>query len=84
MNETNTDITRGTRAVDAEHRRWLIGIGISVAFGTFGAVMAWLSYSARARPTPTPTPSVQVAKPGSGESDHPGWQPRQRKGTEHR
>jgi len=82
MNETNTDITRGTRAVDAEHRRWLIGIGISVAFGTFGAVMAWLSYSARTRPVSTP--SVQVAKPVSGNSEHRGWPPRQRKATEHR
>src|SRR6187402_3465276 len=69
MNETNTDTAQATRAVDAEHRRWLIGLAISIAFGTFGAVMAWLSYSARTRPTPTP--SVQVAKPVSGEFDHP-------------
>ena len=83
MDETNTDTTRATRAVD-EHRRWLIGLGISVAFGTFGAVMAWLSYSARTRPTPTSTPSVQVAKPVSGEPDHSGWPARHRKGSEHR
>jgi hypothetical protein len=84
MNETNTDTARATRAVDAEHRRWLIGLGISIAFGTFGAVMAWLSYSARTRPTPTSTPSVQVAKPVSGEPDHSGWPARHRKGSEHR
>ena len=69
MNETNTNTNTdvSTRRMDAEHRRWLIGLAISVAFGTFGAVMAWLSYSARARPT---SPSVvQVAKPASGESD---------------
>jgi len=81
MNETNTDTARATRAVDAEHRRWLIGLGVSVAFGTFGAVMAWLSYSARTRPMPMP--SVQVVKPVSGESNHPSW-PRQRKGSERR
>jgi len=84
MNETNTETDRATRAVQAEHRRWLIGIGISVAFGTFGAVMAWLSYSARTRPTQTQTPSGQVAKPVSGESAHPDWPTRHRKGTEHR
>lgn len=28
-------------------RRWLIGIGISIAFGLFGAVMALLSYADR-------------------------------------
>jgi hypothetical protein len=33
-------------ALDArDNRRWLIGVGISVAFGLFGVVMALLSYS---------------------------------------
>jgi hypothetical protein len=54
-------------AVDAEHRRWLIGLGISVSFGLFGAVMAWLSYSAKTRPL-APA-AVQVTAPTSGGAD---------------
>lgn len=27
------------------HRRWLIGIGITVVFGIFGAIMALLAYT---------------------------------------
>jgi len=54
-------------AVDAEHRRWLIGIGISITFGLFGAVMAWLSYSARTKPF-TPA-AVHVSAPPSGDAD---------------
>ncbi|MEO8904511.1 MAG: hypothetical protein ABI627_23585 [Polyangiaceae bacterium] len=47
-----------SRALDLEHRRWLIGIGISVVFGLFGAVMAWLSYTARTRAS---APAVAAA-----------------------
>jgi len=54
----------GEPAVDVEHRRWLIGLGISVSFGLFGAVMAWLSYSARTRPS-APA-AVQVSAPSNG------------------
>lgn len=39
---------------DLEHRRWLIGIGISVLFGLFGVVMALLNYSGRAKPATAP------------------------------
>jgi hypothetical protein len=31
-----------------DNRRWLIGVGISVAFGLFGVVMALLSYARHA------------------------------------
>jgi hypothetical protein len=80
MNETNTNADPSTRRMEAEHRRWLIGIAISVAFGTFGAVMAWLSYSARTRPT---APSaVQIARPASGESEPTSRH--RRKDSEHR
>jgi len=37
-----------------EHRRWLIGVGISLVFGLFGVVMALLSYSQRSSPTAAP------------------------------
>jgi hypothetical protein len=80
MNDPNNHASR-IRPVDAEQRRWLIGIGISVAFGTFGAVMAWLSYTARTRP-PAPT-RVQVTSSAGDESTHPGV-PRRRKTSEHR
>lgn len=66
------------RPTDAEHRRWLIGLSISIAFGTFGAVMAWLSYSARTRPPST----VQIVRPASGDSDPD--RARHRKGGERR
>ena len=41
-------------SADAAQRRWLIGIGITVAFGLFGAVMAILAYTSS---TNAPTPS---------------------------
>lgn len=67
MNDPDNNAARAARAHDAEHRRWLIGIGISIAFGTFGAVMALLSYRARSQP-PTPS-SVQAAKSVSEKAD---------------
>ena len=81
MNEPNSNTAQTRRTVDAEQRRWLIGIGISVVFGSFGAVMAWLSYTARSRP-PAPA-SVQAAKPESDELARPGGA-RRRKSAEHR
>lgn len=40
-------------------RRWLIGIGITLAFGIFGVVMSILSYSDRnASPAPLAAPTV--------------------------
>ena len=36
---------RGSALDARDNRRWLIGVGISVAFGLFGVVMALLSYS---------------------------------------
>ena len=57
----------GEPAVDVEHRRWLIGLAISVSFGLFGAVMAWLSYSARTRPV-SPA-AAQVGAPSNGGAD---------------
>ena len=39
------------------NRRWMIGIAVTLVFGTFGAVMALLSYMDRDRPAAT-EPSV--------------------------
>jgi hypothetical protein len=51
--------------VDArDNRRWLIGLGISVAFGLFGVVMALLSYAERLRPAVGPATNAP-AKRGS-------------------
>lgn len=66
------------RARHADQRRWLIGIGISVAFGLFGVVMALLSYSDRTKPGATPAaataapaipaaPDAPRAKHGQGK-----------------
>ncbi len=54
-------------------RRWLIGLGITVVFGIFGAVMALLAYtnSATAQrsggPAPTATPPAQTGSPAPDE-----------------
>ncbi len=46
-------------AADArDSRRWLIGVGISLAFGLFGVVMALLAYSERSN-----TSAPAAAKP---------------------
>jgi hypothetical protein len=37
-------------AAARDARRWLIGVGISLAFGLFGVVMALLSYIERTSP----------------------------------
>lgn len=56
--------------VDArDNRRWLIGVGISVAFGLFGVVMALLSYSHRSAPTSAPAARIPAANT-SGERAH--------------
>ena len=54
-------------ARDAEHRRWLISIAISVVFGIFSAVMAWLSYSARSKgPAPSAAPITRAPSVADG------------------
>jgi hypothetical protein len=43
----------GARPLDSEaaaHRRWLITVAITVMFGGFGAVMAYLSYARHTKP----------------------------------
>ena len=51
-------------ALDArDNRRWLIGVGISVAFGLFGVVMALLSYS---RHTPAAAAAPTAHGPAAG------------------
>lgn len=37
----------------AAHRRWLITLAITILFGGFGAVMAYLSYANSSKPTPS-------------------------------
>ena len=55
----------------AAKRRWMIGLVVTVLFGGFGAVMAWLSYAGRDQPSPgsgskpstsTPTPDTPDTK----------------------
>jgi hypothetical protein len=53
-------------ALDArDNKRWLIGVGISVAFGLFGVVMALLSYS---RHTPAAAVAPTAHGPAAGTS----------------
>lgn len=42
----------------AANRRWLIGVGITLVFGVFGAVMALLSYTAHGS---APSPAAAAA-----------------------
>jgi len=62
-----------------DHRRWLIGLGITLAFGMFGVIMALLSYSERARPgasSPAQSPAAAHAEPAKhprGRRDHDKW-----------
>jgi hypothetical protein len=71
--------TSGSEARD--HRRWLIGVGISLVFGLFGMVMALLSYSGRGKPAAPSTvtsPSMRdtardpAARPKLRGGRHPG------------
>jgi hypothetical protein len=57
--------------LDAQaNRRWLIGIGITLVFGIFGAVMAVLSYSNRSTESAPAGPAATVA-PGAGAGPAP-------------
>jgi hypothetical protein len=46
-------------------RRWLVGIAISLVFGTFGSVMAWLSYAGRSRAVPAAAAATAPPSPAS-------------------
>jgi hypothetical protein len=54
-----------------EARRWKIGIAISLFFGIFGAVMAFLNYSAGSKPAPPPTVSPTAAPPPAAAPAEP-------------
>jgi hypothetical protein len=46
-------------------RRWLIGVGISVVFGTFGVVMALLDYLHRTASAPPATGTAHRGAAGA-------------------
>lgn len=57
-------------------RRWLISIMITVVFGGFGAVIAYLNYARRSEPStsspsksPTSTPTAEPTAPASTDGD---------------
>jgi len=63
----STDRDERSANLDArDNRRWFIGVGISVVFGLFGAVMALLSYSSR-KPTTSPAPKTSPTPRGEAE-----------------
>ncbi len=50
-------------AADArDSRRWLIGVGISLAFGLFGVVMALLAYSEQNKGSTLPAAQTPALK----------------------
>lgn len=59
----------------ADNRRWLIGICISLAFGIFSAVMAWLNYADRTKATPASqrpsAPAVADPRPAAPTGNQP-------------
>jgi hypothetical protein len=63
MSSSDSEPSRDGEARD--HRRWLVGVGISLVFGLFSMVMALLSYSGRGKSaapsTVAPTPSHDTA-----------------------
>lgn len=81
---TKTDEPAPTTASAPEHRRWLIGVGISIFFGLFGVVMALLTYSDRGKPPPPPAAATAVprAEPPS-PPDNPASSPGRGKGKGH-
>ncbi|MBA3456919.1 MAG: hypothetical protein H0T42_27770 [Deltaproteobacteria bacterium] len=52
------------------NRRWLIGLSITVLFGVFGAVMAYLAYADRN--SSRPAASSPASKPASEPASEPG------------
>lgn len=59
----------------AARNRWMIGLVITVLFGGFGAVMAWLSYVGHDPPSPasgskpsTSTPTPDTKDRGKGRN----------------
>ena len=51
---SNGDDESSSGVAARDNRRWLIGVGISIAFGLFSVVMALLSYSAKTEPLAPP------------------------------
>ncbi|MDB4960532.1 MAG: hypothetical protein JWP01_531 [Myxococcales bacterium] len=71
MTSTPED-TAIARTDAAAQRRWMIGIAITILFGSFGAVMAWLSYSHRASsPAAAPARSTPARDPASAPAPTP-------------
>ncbi len=74
----------------AAHRRWLITIVITIVFGGFGAVMAYLSYVNSSKPSPSrasssaPAKSTTVAPPAAEPSSDEKGTDRPGKGEGHR
>ncbi|MBA3818820.1 MAG: hypothetical protein H0X17_08005 [Deltaproteobacteria bacterium] len=72
---TPRDVASAPASDAAAKRRWMIGIIITVLFGSFGAVMAWLSYadrakapaSRRSRPAVEPATTPDRDPPGHGK-----------------
>ena len=68
---TNND---GAEAADVrarENRRWLIGIGISLFFGIFASVMAFLSYAERNKIWPASVSGPGAAQPAAPATPAP-------------
>jgi hypothetical protein len=58
-----------------DHRRWLVGIGISLVFGLFSMVMALLSYSGHTKPV---APSTATSAPWHDPTRDPPTRPKLR------
>jgi hypothetical protein len=68
----------------AAHRRWLVTIAITILFGTFGAVMTYLTYAKGSRSpgkasssVPSGAPSAApITAPATAPTEEPAGEPR--------
>lgn len=55
----------------AAHKRWLVTIAITILFGTFGAVMTYMSYAKSSKPWSGRAPSSVPATTATPPAEQP-------------
>ena len=61
---TNAEEAHRTKSALDDHRRWLIGIVISILFGLFSVIMTLITYtSSRGTPAPVDAPAAVAPEP---------------------
>ena len=68
---TNNDGAEARDVRARDNRRWLIGTGISLFFGIFASVMAFLSYAERSKVVPASVSGPGAAQPAASAAPAP-------------